>query len=233
MQDKKSLSAEEVSLDDYKGCLKLSRDELKRWCHLKAASLKHLSTSESEFLKFYIDRCPASFRSRLETYYKLKESGSTTEESDEFNPYNQCVISWFGHDILDMDLMTNNELENWCQAFSRLVDTNGYHIFRLGSPIDVIVGKKYGTFSRKEFWAFQKMWDNFNDKLEFRMSGFLSLANLSEERTDVNGPVDWVAWEAYRHGRCILGTSVGRPIDNTKNAGWNRRALEILQRSQP
>ena len=93
------------------------------------------------------------------------------------SPSERYVISWFGWDIRDHELYEDSDFGRWADCLDRLAGSMGLRIERFGNLIDVIIGKNAGSVSRHEFFAFQRGWDELNERLGFRMSGLLSLMN--------------------------------------------------------
>ena len=91
-------------------------------------------------------------------------------------------------------------------------------IERLGSLIDVIVGKRSGSVSLREFYSFQDRWDELNESFGLRMSGALW---LSDPQGKGRHPT---TWECYRFGRRVLGDNIGRP---------QRQSLAALRAGKP
>lgn len=124
------------------------------------------------------------------------------------------VIRWFGYDILDSEIITEADYQHWARCLERLALSMGLCVERLGSAIDIIIAKKFGSVSPKEFYSFQWQWDGLNERLGISMSGALWLHNENGERGD------FPSWEGYRHGKRIFGDSIGRP---------HRHSLEVIR----
>ena len=127
------------------------------------------------------------------------------------------VIRWFGYDILDSEIITEADYQCWAKCLEGLALSMGLCVERLGSAIDIIIAKKFGSVSPKEFYSFQWQWDELNERLGIRMSGALWLHKANGERGDLP------TWECYRHGKRILGDSIGRPQRHSLVAIRNRR----------
>jgi hypothetical protein len=115
------------------------------------------------------------------------------------------VISWFGWDLRDMELLSDELMEAWVHRLEQLCEHQYWRIERLGNPIDLIIGSRGRSITPREFFAFQIEWDRLNEQFGFRFSGVL---NLVDERHE------WAAsdpWECYVQGRVTAGDSIGRP----------------------
>jgi hypothetical protein len=122
------------------------------------------------------------------------------------------VISWFGYDMRDFELFTESEFQVWSRYLREMTHSLGLRIERLGSPIDVIVGKEPESVSLKEFYAFQHKWDELNERFGFRLSGALWLMLSDGERGEFS------TWECYQYGKRPLGDSIGRPQRHSMHA---------------
>lgn len=129
----------------------------------------------------------------------------------------RTVISWFGYAIREFEMMEDGEFMRWGGCVERLVASMGMRIERLGNMIDLIIGKPGGSVSPREFYQFQRKWDELNERHGIRMSGVLWLMTENGE-DDPQAPQ-----EGYRFGIKTLGDSIGSP----------RRAFAAAWRDTP
>ena len=117
----------------------------------------------------------------------------------------RLVISWFGWDIRDYELIAYEDLINQLVCVERLAMSLGLRLERRGNNIDYIIGKAGGSVTRSEFFRFQREWEQLNERLGFRMSGQLWL--MPED----HGLDPQLPREGYKHGIKTFGDSIGRP----------------------
>ena len=129
----------------------------------------------------------------------------------------RTVISWFGWDIRDFGLIDARDLAPWVRGVERLIASMGMRIERLGNIIDLIIGKAGASVSRREFFRFQRKWDELNARHGIRMSGLLWLM------TEDGGYDPTAPSECYRFGVRISGDSIGRPNRHSLAATRHRR----------
>lgn len=117
----------------------------------------------------------------------------------------RLVISWFGWDIRDYELIAYEALLHQLVCLEKLVASLGMEIERRGNNIDFIIGKPGGSISNFEFFRFQRGWDRLNEQHGFRMSGLLWLMP-EDQSLDPQLPEEY-----YRLGIKTYGDSIGRP----------------------
>lgn len=117
----------------------------------------------------------------------------------------RLVISWFGWDIGDYELIAEESLWHQLGCLESLVASLGLEIERRGNHIDYIIGKPGKSVSNFEFFRFQREWEKMNERLGFRMSGMLWL--MTEDHGD---DPQWPR-EYYKLGIKTRGDSIGRP----------------------
>lgn len=122
------------------------------------------------------------------------------------------VISWFGYKIRNLELFPNEELGDWMARIANLAKSHGLRAERLANNIDLIIGKAPGSVTRREFFFFQRLFEELNEEFGLCMSGVLWLM-------DANDPCRKSAiWEVYNLGRKVVGDSIGRPAHSSLKA---------------
>lgn len=129
----------------------------------------------------------------------------------------RTVISWFGWDIRDFELLEDRDLVHHLDCVGRLAGSLCLRVERRGNNIDLIIGKPGTSVSRREFYQFQRKWDELNEQLGIRMSGMLWLMTENGE-DDPQAPR-----EGYRLGVKAFGDSIGRPQRHSLPAAGHKR----------
>ena len=119
----------------------------------------------------------------------------------------RMVISWFGWDLQDFELIDDERLQEWINMLDILLALRGWQFQRLGNPIDLIFEANFCSITFKEFYDFQKEFNAINDEFGFRFSSVLWLKPDGEKATQDEA----CPWEVYIKGRVIAGDSIGRP----------------------
>lgn len=141
----------------------------------------------------------------------MKTAQTTTQEGALESPNTKSsgrlVISWFGWDIGDMEILTEGDVFRWTGAFRALCGQLGFTIERLGGPIDLIVGLRERSVSHYNYYLFQREFFDMNDRLGFRLSGMLWLMDDSSQESLLEGSPT----ARYILGREVGGNWSGRP----------------------
>lgn len=124
-------------------------------------------------------------------------------------PHN-AMISWFGWDMRDFELTSSEQFQAWFVDLDLLVRARGWRFNRLGNPIDFILEAPGRSISRKEFYDFQREFQELNETADFRFSAVLDLMDGSHPA------VREQPYEVYVDGRVRLGESIGRPQRHRK-----------------
>jgi hypothetical protein len=119
-------------------------------------------------------------------------------------PHN-AMISWFGWDMRDFELTSTEQFQAWFARLDLLVQSRGWRFNRLGNPIDFILEAPGRPISRKEFYDFQREFEQLNENAGFRFSAVLDLMDGMRQQ------VRELPYEVYVDGRVRLGESIGRP----------------------
>lgn len=116
------------------------------------------------------------------------------------------VISWFGYELHQLELVADEMLDAWFEAVEALCERRYWRIERLGNPIDLIFGAAYRSLTPRDFFEFQRDWDALNEEYGFKFSGVLSLMDADDSKQA------WILNECYMLGRVRWGDSIGRPM---------------------